>query len=234
MRVALIENTAITQHGQVGIALHERGARVDILRPFRADPLPEDFSGYDAVVVFGGEQSAIDDARHPYLPHLARLMRKGVEAGQAVLGICLGSQLMARAFGAENRIGQAPEFGWCPVSLTDAGHADPVLSAAGRDFRIFQWHSDTFTLPEGATHLAHSAGAAHQAFRVGRAGYATQFHFEASRAVVGEWARHFPDVMDGMAPGWRAELASHAERDGQQADETGLRLARAFLDRIPR
>ena len=234
MRIALIENTAITQHGQVGVALHERGAMVDILRPFRSDPLPEDFSAWDGVIVFGGEQSAIDDARHPYLPHLARLMRKGIEAGQAILGICLGSQVMARAFGAENQIGRAPEFGWCEVSLTDAGRMDPFLSAAGGDFRIFQWHSDTFTLPEGAAHLAHSATAAHQAFRVGRAGYATQFHFEASRAVVSEWARHFPDVMDGMAPGWRAGLADHAERDGLLADETGLRLARAFLDRIPR
>jgi GMP synthase-like glutamine amidotransferase len=207
---------------------------VDVLRPYRAEPLPEDFSAWDGVIVFGGEQSAIDDARHPYLPDLARLMRGGIEAGQAVLGICLGSQVMARAFGAENRLGVAPEFGWCEVSLTEAGRDDPFLSAAGQAFPIFQWHSDTFTLPEGALHLARSAGAAHQAFRVGRAGYATQFHFEANRAVVTEWVRRFPEMMEGMAPGWLARHADLAERDGKLADATGLRLARAFLDRVPR
>ncbi|MBL4917639.1 type 1 glutamine amidotransferase [Szabonella alba] len=234
MRVALIENTAVTHHGQIGVALHERGALVDILRPFRGDALPLDFSGWDAVIVFGGEQSARDDARHPYLPHLADAMRKAVEAGQPVLGICLGSQLMARGFGAENQLGTAPEFGWCRVDLTGDGEADPVLSAAGSAFRVFQWHSDTFTLPAGALHLARSDRAAHQAFRVGRAGYATQFHFEANRAVVADWARRFPDLIEGMEPGWLSRHAALAERDGALADAAGLRLARAFLDLVPR
>jgi len=232
MRVALIENTSVTHHGQIGVALNERGALVDILRPFRGQPLPADFSEWDAVIVFGGEQSAIDDARHPYLPDLARQMRQGIEAGQAILGICLGSQVMARAFGAQNLLGAAPEFGWSDVELTDAGQSDPVLSAAGGSFAIFQWHSDTFTLPKDAALLARSPVAAHQAFRVGRAGYATQFHFEANRAVVADWTRQFPDVMDAMAPGWRLRHDHFAARHGPAADATGLRLAHAFLDRV--
>ncbi|MFN4170829.1 MAG: type 1 glutamine amidotransferase [Pseudorhodobacter sp.] len=232
MRVAMIENTAVTHHGQVGVALHERAALVDVLRPFAGEALPGDFSRWDAVIVLGGEQSATDDSRHPYLPELARLMRQGIEAGQAVLGICLGSQLMARAFGAKNLLGTAPEFGWCAVELTAEGRADPVLSSVGPEFPIFQWHSDTFTLPEGAVHLARSPVAAHQSFRIGRAGYATQFHFEANRAVVADWARRFPDVVESMAPGWLTQHTALAESHGPEADAAGLRMARAFLDRV--
>ncbi len=232
MRVALIENTAITHHGQIGVALHERGALVDILRPFRGEALPADFGGWDGVIVFGGEQSARDDARHPYLPHLADAMRRAVDTGQPVLGICLGSQLMARGFGAENLLGAAPEFGWCRVDLTKAGQADPVLAAAGAAFPVFQWHSDTFTLPPDAVHLARSDRAAHQAFRVGRAGYATQFHFEANRAVVADWARRFPDLVEGMSPGWLDRHAGLAVTEGVEADAVGLRLAGAFVDLV--
>lgn len=123
----------------------------------------------DALVVFGGEQAATDDHSHPYLPDLARLMAEYTAMDRPVLGICLGGQLSARAFGAENRLGVAPEFGWVEVALTDAGRDDPVLSVLPQQFQIFQWHSDTFGLPEGAVHLATSPTAQHQAFRIGRA-----------------------------------------------------------------
>ncbi|MFT4149511.1 MAG: type 1 glutamine amidotransferase [Paracoccaceae bacterium] len=228
MRVAIVENTAITHHGQIGVALHEAAARIGQYRPWRDGLLPEP-GAYDALVVLGGEQSAVDDERHPYLPRLAALMRDTSDSGRAVLGICLGSQLLARGFGAENRLGAAPEFGWVQVRATDAGRADPVLSAAGAEFPIFQWHSDTFTLPPGAAHLAASAGAAHQAFRLGRATYGMQFHFEANRATVADWTRSFPDLTERMRPGWIAEHPARAATEGRAADAAGLAIARAWV-----
>jgi GMP synthase (glutamine-hydrolysing) len=149
-----------------------------------------------------------------------------------VLGICLGSQLLARAFGAENRLGIAPEFGWVDVSLTEAGRRDPVMSVLPAEFPIFQWHSDTFTLPQGAVQLARNDSAEVQAFRVGRATYGTQFHFEASRAVVTDWARTFPDGIERMAPGWADRHATLAATHGAAADAHGLALARAWVGLI--
>jgi GMP synthase-like glutamine amidotransferase len=231
MRVAIVENTRITHHGLVGVALHERAALIDLLKPWTGQPLP-DAPDADALIVFGGEQAATDDLTHPYLPGLARLMQAYTAADKPVLGICLGSQLLARAYGAENHLGTAPEFGWTDVSLTDAGRADPVLSALPQTFPVFQWHSDTFTLPAGATHLATSATAHHQAFRIGRATYGTQFHFEASRPVVADWLRRFPDVIDRMAPGWADQHPRLAETQGTAADAHGLTLARAWINLI--
>ncbi len=228
MRIAIVENTAVTHHGQVGVALNEAGHRADTFRPYAGDGLP-DVTDYPAVVVFGGEQSALDDARHSYLPELAARMRAFGEAGRAVLGICLGAQLLARGYGATNLLAGTPEFGWCAIETTEAGRRDPVLAAAGEAFRIFQWHSDTFTLPPGAVQLARGEGAEQQAFRLGERVYGTQFHFEANRAVVDDWSRLFPDAAERMAPGWSDAHAGEAEAHGASADAAGLALARAWV-----
>jgi GMP synthase (glutamine-hydrolysing) len=228
MRVAIIENTRITHHGQVGVALHEAAALIDIYKPWSGQPLPEKVDA-DALVVFGGEQSATDDNIHPYLPDLAELMAVYTDADRPVLGICLGGQLLARAFGARNHLGIAPEFGWVDVSLTVAGRKDPVMSVLPEHFPIFQWHSDTFTLPEGAVHLAGNDVAQIQAFRVGRATYGTQFHFEASRNVVKDWTTAFSDSIESIAPGWSARHPGLAATLGIDADAHGLALARAWI-----
>ncbi len=231
MRVAIIENTRITHHGQVGVALHEAAALIDLYKPWSGQPIPQSVDA-DALVVFGGEQSARDDHTHPYLPDLARLMATYTAMDRPVLGICLGSQILARAYGADNHLGTAPEFGWVDVSLTDKGRADPVLASVPQTFPIFQWHSDTFTLPAGAIHLAQSPTARHQAFRIGRATYGTQFHFEASRSVVQDWSKTFPETIERMLPGWTDIHPALAATRGSEADTHGLALARAWVGLI--
>lgn len=229
MRVAIVENTRVTHHGQVGVALHEVGALIDLYRPWKDGVLPERGS-FDALVSFGGEQSALDDHTHPYLARLAALMAEEAQADTAVLGICLGAQVMARGLGATNLLDCAREFGWCEVSRLDA--TDPLLAVLPQTFPIFEWHADTFTLPHGAVQLAQSAVAAQQGYRYGRAGYGTQFHFEASRAVVRDWARTFPDLMERIAPGWVAALPEAEDRQGRLADAHGLAVARAWVGLI--
>ena len=228
MRVAIVENTKVTHHGQVGVALHEAGARIDLFKPWADGKLPA-LGDHDALVVFGGEQAATDDHTHPYLPALSHLMRDSANAGRAVLGICLGAQIFARGLGAENRLGQTTEFGWCDVALTDAADNDPVFAHLPARFPIFQWHSDTFTLPAGCVQLATSPVAPVQAFRFGRAGYATQFHFEANRAVVDDWSRTFPDLTASLDPDWHANRTARSATQGLAADGHGLALARAWV-----
>lgn len=228
MHVAIVENTRVTHHGQVGVALHEAGARIDLFKPWADGRLPR-LGDHDALVVFGGEQAATDDHLHPYLPHLAALMHKFVETGRPVLGICLGSQILARGFGAQNVLGKAREFGWSMITTTENACNDPVFAAVPKTFKSFQWHSDTFTLPEDAVHLATSSVAEVQAFRVGKAGYGMQFHFEASRPVVSDWNKTFPDVIRTMDPSWQENYAAAAQTDGDAADQVGLALARAWV-----
>ena len=228
MRVAIVENTRVTHHGQVGVALHEVGALFDLYHPWLDGRLPEPGS-FDALVSFGGEQSALNDTLYPYLPRLANLLAETATHGIPTLGICLGAQLLARGLGATNLLGQTPEFGWCDVTKTTD---DPVFAALPATFPIFEWHADTFTLPPGATHLVTSANATQQCFRYGRAGYAMQFHFEVSRAVARDWAATFPDLIERIAPGWVATLPAQERTVGAVADAHGRSIARAWVAQI--
>lgn len=228
MRVAIIENMANTYLGALGEALAEVSAELDWFRPWDGEALPQGISGHDALIVLGGEQSARDDETHPYLQELTALMRRFGDAGKAVLGICLGSQLLARAYGAENLLGAAPEFGWQPVSPTPEGKDDPLLADLPDDFHIFQWHADTFTLPDGAIRLASSAVALNQAFRIGRAAYGTQFHFEANTGVVEAWKVEFQETIERIEPGWLERYPATAARYADAADAAGIAVARAW------
>lgn len=232
MRVLVVQNFDNTGLGQIGTALEEAGADIDLRKAHLGDALPHSSAAHDAMVVLGGGQNARDDDKYPYIPALLGLMRDFADADRAVLGICLGSQLLARAYGADNLIGAAPEFGWRTVSLTDEARADPVLGAAPDSFSIFQWHDDTFTLPQGAVRLAGSEVASNQAFRIGRAAYGVQFHFEADRPLLREWNRAFAGYLAERQPGWAERFESEAERHGPHADAVGLSLARAWVAAI--
>lgn len=231
MRVAVVHNMEVSLPGQVGVALAEAGAKVAEYRPYRDGNLPAP-EQHDGLVVLGGEQNALDDATHPYLAGLAGVMRGFTGADKAVLGICLGSQVLARAHGGQNLIGTAREFGWTPIRLTGAGEADPVLSAAGSAFTSFQWHSDTFTLPPNAVHLATSNAVAAQAYRVGRASYGMQFHFEANTRVVRDWTFIFPAAAEAMRPGWVADHPGEEAHHAAAADAAGLAIARAWVAQV--
>ena len=185
---------------------------------------PDEPDAYDAVLVFGGAMHPDEDEGHPWLPGEAAFLRRALDAGVPLLGVCLGCQLIARAAGAWVGPAPAPEIGWLPVELTDAGRADPVLAALGGRVEAFQWHHYTYGVPEGAVELARSPVCT-QAFRLGRA-WGIQFHAEVTRGMVEAWT-----VEDGHELPFPAEelLARTEERIGAW-NETGRRLCRAFLE----
>jgi GMP synthase-like glutamine amidotransferase len=228
MRVLVIENYVNTPLCLVGQALAEAGAEIDLRVAWQDAPVPENHTGFDALIVLGGEQDALDDAGSPWLPQVAALTRAFGEADKAVLGVCLGAQIIARGAGADNILGNPIEFGWHYVRPTPAGRSDPVIAALGAGSPIFHWHSDTFTLPPHATRLAESDMTEIQAFRIGRAVYGIQFHFEADRVLVERWNVEFTDQIADHTPDWFERHPAEAVRYGQAADVAGAAIARAF------
>jgi GMP synthase-like glutamine amidotransferase len=232
MRVLVIENYGNTGLGQVGAALAEVRAEIDCIRPYLGDALPDNAADHDAVAILGGGQNALADADYPYFPALLDLIRDFAARNKAVLGVCLGSQLIARAFGGVNQVGGATEFGWCGVSLTPEAKEDAVLGALPEKFPIFEWHDDTFSLPPGAVRLAGSSVAENQAFRLGRAVYGFQFHFEADRQLVRHWSTEFAPLIASRRPDWAERLDDEMAEHGPAADATGLAIARAWVATI--
>lgn len=234
MRVLVIENYVATPPGAVGRALSEAGAEMDVRRAFLGEPLPDGAGEHDGLVVLGGGQNALDDADYPFLPKVVDLIRGFGAADKAVLGICLGAQLVARAYGAENILGRPIEFGWQEVRPTEAGKADAVIGAIPEGAPLFHWHNDTFTLPPGAAHLAESDMTRNQAFRIGRAVYGIQFHFEADRALVANWSRELAPMIAENTPDWPERYPLDAARYGEKADAAGAALARRWAGLLRR
>lgn len=229
MRILVVENFAGTGLGQIATALAEAGAEWEMVRPYLGEALPDTHGRHDGLVVLGGGQNALADSENPHFPALLGTMRDFTASGRAVLGVCLGAQLLARAFGARNLIGTAPEFGWSRVAATQEGRLDPLLRGLAEEFTTFQWHDDTFTLPGGAVRLAGSPAAANQAFRIGRAAYGMQFHFEADRKLVAEWSMNFAEWLAERQPDWPGRHGQEAARHGPEADRNGLAIARAWV-----
>lgn len=230
MRLLVIENYPDTPLGLVGETLAARGLSATIIAAHAGDPVPETPADHAGLIVLGGEQTAVSDDAYPFLPRVCDLIRSFHDIDRPVLGICLGSQLIARAFGGENILGRPVEFGWHEVRPTSAGREDPVVSTLGVRAPLFHWHSDTVSLPPEAVHLASSDQTPVQAFRVGRATYGLQFHFEAGEAVVRHWSTRFAGSIAHHAPDWPDRLESELARQGQEAARVGTSIAGAWLD----
>lgn len=104
-----------------------------------------------------------------------------------ILGICLGAQLLAKALDAHVKKSPVKEIGWYNVSLTEKGSNDTLFNGLSHKLEIFQWHEDTFDIPNGATLLAQAEKCKNQAFRYGSNAYGLQFHIETTPAMVEEW-----------------------------------------------
>lgn len=232
MRVLVIENYPDTPLGQVRYALDEAGAERTHARPFEGDAVPQTPEDYDALVLLGGAQNALDDENHPWFPATLDLIRQFTEANKSVLGICLGAQLVARAHGGQNRVGGHYEFGWHPVALTPEAQSDAVFADLPSSFPIFEWHDDNFALPPDAVRLARTDVAETQAFRIGRATYGTQFHFEADRPQVEYWSATFSKLLAAREPDWSSRHAVEEALHGPASDAAGLAIARAWVATI--
>jgi GMP synthase (glutamine-hydrolysing) len=177
---------------------------------------------YDAVLVFGGSVHPDQDDRHDWLTDELSWLKRLIDDGVPTLGICLGSQLLARAAGASVGPLADPEIGWYDVELTAAGRADPVLSALPPRFTALESHYYGHGLPDGAVELARNT-AALQAFRLGDACWGVQFHPEVTEAQLDRWI-----LDDGKVPEPERMQAETRHRIGEW-NELGGRLCGAFL-----
>ncbi|MCV0373720.1 MAG: type 1 glutamine amidotransferase [Nitrosarchaeum sp.] len=177
--VLLVQNTMMEGSGHLGDLLMQDGFDIHLTYA-KKEKIPED--NFSLVVILGAPESANDDLQ--YLLDEQKLIRKSVQSDIPVLGICLGSQLIAKAFGARVYRGPKKEIGFYNDLVLD-GNSN-LFSGFKNPFTVFHWHGDTFDLPDGATRLAHSAMYQNQAFQI-KSAVGLQFHLEVNEEMVNLW-----------------------------------------------
>jgi GMP synthase-like glutamine amidotransferase len=189
MRAHCLQHVPFEPPASIGSWLADAGWQLTTTRFYAGDPLPA-VSDIDLLVVMGGPMSANDDERLPWIRGERRFVREAIDAGRAVLGVCLGAQLVARAMGARVYPNAEREIGWLPIEGVSESADAPAWAAAGLQTAVFHWHGETFDLPPGAVHMARSAGCENQAFRIGERVMGLQFHLEVTPAAVQVMVAH--------------------------------------------
>ena len=221
MRALVIEHDPDVPAGLVGEWLSERGADVELWR-VATDSSHPDPHGYDLIVTLGSEVAAYDDTV-AWVAREQRLLRDAFDADVPVLGICFGSQSLARALGGRALRADRSEIGWIAIETHD-----PAFVPAGP---WLQWHHDTFTPPAGATVLADSP-AGPQAYTIGRS-MGVQFHPEVTPEIVANWVAGGRDELDRERVDADRMLADARALDADNRARA-VALFDAFLDRVAR
>ena len=199
MSVLIIKHVGIEGPGLIEDCLKKERIPYHILNLESGIHLPglDDFS---AIVILGGPMNVYEEDRYPFLREEDLFIKEAIQRGKAVLGICLGAQLVAKALGAKVARAPVKEIGWYDVSLTRVGSRDPLFSSLPRKFSVFQWHEDTFELPPAVKLIATSKPIHHQAFRYAENTYGLQFHLEVTEEMIHEWMKTYKDEFNGSQP----------------------------------
>ena len=192
--VLILQHVRPEPPGIIATALDDRDVSHRTVRIHRDDPVP-DTLGADGLVVMGGPMGVGDVEHRPHLRAEIDLIEQALHDERPVLGVCLGSQLLAHVLGAEVRSAPEKEIGWHDVILTDAAADDPLFRGVGDPFTAFHWHGDVSALPDGAVSLARSAQTEHQAFRYGDNAYGLLCHLEGTPKTVAWMTTAFQDEL---------------------------------------
>jgi GMP synthase-like glutamine amidotransferase len=184
-RQSLLSMITILQHGrdesagEIEPCLEEFGRSFTIVRLYETNEVPVEVPA--SLIILGGQMSVNDTPEYPYFLREKEMIREMVIWQRPVLGICLGAQMIASAFG-ERVFRSLQERGWHRVN---ASHPENSFSFP-HSCSVFHWHKETFKLPKEATLILEGDQVKNQAFRLGSA-VGVQFHPEVTTQIISRW-----------------------------------------------
>lgn len=222
MHLLALQHVDLEGPARIADVARARGWSVEVRHVGRGDPVPERIADGTVLVVMGGSMGVGDlhDARWAFLQPEVSLLRTVLDAKQPVIGVCLGSQLMAHAAGAAVyplHTGEPParhrEVGWGAITFTRTAAEEPVLAGLDPSEVVLHWHGDTYDLPTGATLLGSTLACPNQFFRLGRRAFGLQFHIEITAEQVAQWTHDDDEfVRAAGGPGHGARLLADTAR----------------------
>jgi GMP synthase (glutamine-hydrolysing) len=213
VKVHCLQHTSFETPGSILTWAKKHGAKFSITQTYLGEDLP-DVKTIDLLIILGGPQSATELDKYPYLKAEVNFIQQAIDQQKAVMGICLGAQLIGEALGGRTEKSPHPEIGVFPMHLLPDAKHDPIFSKFPEKFVSAHWHSDMPGYVDGMTLLAGSEGCPRQAFRYGDRVYGLQCHFEMMKCNVEKLLDRCKD--DILSPGLyiqEAELFLQADFD---------------------
>ena len=183
LRIHYLQHVPFEGLGSIAewVSLHEHELTAT---QFFIDSTLPDPAEIDWLIIVGGPMGVYDEEKYNWLTSEKQLIRKVIDAGKTVIGICLGAQLIAEALGAKVYPNHYKEIGWFPIELSEQAIKNKLFKGFDRTLTVFHWHGDTFDLPENAIRLASSDACKNQAFLYNEKVIALQFHFEMTESAL--------------------------------------------------
>lgn len=194
LNIHYLEHVPFEGLGCIGQWITERGHNLSATKFHEQGQLPQ-IDALDWLIIMGGPMSVNDYRMYPWLESEKEFIAQAIVHGKTVIGICLGSQLIASALGSCVFPNTEKEIGWFPIQ--NNGLYDNILLGASEQPMVFHWHGDTFKLPQGARLLASSRGCENQAFLYRGNVLGLQFHLEATKDSIAEMLIHGRDELVG-------------------------------------
>jgi GMP synthase-like glutamine amidotransferase len=183
LRIHYLQHVPFEGLGCIENWVLEKGYKLSCTKFFEGDPLPN-HSTYDWLIILGGSMGVYDEKKYNWLVAEKNFIKNAIQQDKKILGICLGSQLIASALGANVYPNNEKEIGWFPIRLSEMA-ANP-LQETTTNFSVFHWHGDTFDLPKNTINLASSEGCINQAFVYNDNVIGLQFHLEVTKKLLNQ------------------------------------------------
>ena len=209
MRINYFQHVPFEGLGTIERWIRAHGYHLTATKLYQNDQVP-DVESIDWLIIMGGPMGVHDEDRLPWLKGEKRFIEKAISKGKAVLGICLGAQLIADVLGARVHPNRVKEIGWFPIELTGAGQRSSLFGFLPQQLVVFHWHGDTFGLPAGAVHIARSEACPNQAFVYGERVIGLQFHLESTPKGVAALIENCSgELVEGSYIQTQSQLMAH-------------------------
>lgn len=197
--IYFLKHIDIEGPGTLGDFFQRKAFAVKTIHLYNGEKLPSLSKQIEAVVILGGPMNVYEENIYPFLSEETAFIRELVKRDVPTIGLCLGAQLIAKALGAKVYKAPVKEIGFYPLQLTKEGRGDQLFQGLPEMADFFEWHEDTFDLPEGAELLIKGTACRHQAFRVGSSIYGFQCHMEIKREDAFSWLKRY----QGLGPEYK-------------------------------
>jgi GMP synthase (glutamine-hydrolysing) len=231
MNILVIQNSELDPIGVLGKHLKTRGARLYRWLATQEENPPEEI--YSGLIIMGGSMNAHEDDQFPHLHQTVELIRQFHNDGKPIMGVCLGAQLIARAFGSQVFPHNIPEIGFSPIRVVSPSAQELWLKDCPAGLHLMQWHFDTFDLPPQATLLMTNDVCQNQAYRIGSNIYGFQCHLEVTPEIVMSWLALKNDWIEANYPHLDRQLEEQVQTYIRQSAQFAEKVADAWIDLVP-